>query len=208
MFNSFTNNKILKMKPLTKQDIDKPIGGLFFMIINTTIWTFIAAYYTENKNLQIIEILPGVIIASFLYFYFKFTKAQKKLPETVIEKSPEEKKKEKWFMIIFGLEGLGILLVKNILLNINHDELFIPFFALVVGLHFFPLAKIFNRTFDYYIGIWTCLFAILGIYLITKKLTTVNLANVVVSLGCAIATISYGIRMILEGKKLLPTQTK
>lgn len=196
------------MNSLTKKDIDKPIGGLFFMIINTAIWTFIAEYYLENKDLKIVGILLGLIIAGFLYFYFTFTKVQKTLPETVIEKTPEEKSKEKWFMIIFGLEALGILLAKNILMNINHDELFIPFFALVVGLHFFPLAKIFNRTFDYFMGTWTCLFAFLGIFLITQKTTTVNLANVIVSLGCAIATISYGTRMIIEGRKLLQVETK
>jgi len=196
------------MKPITKKDIDKPIGGLFFMIINTAIWAFIAEYYLENKDYRLIGILLGFIITAFLYFYFTFTKAQKTLAESIEEKTAEEKSKEKWFLIIFGLEGLGILVAKNVLMNINHDELFIAFFALVVGLHFFPLAKIFNRTFDYYMGAWTCLFALIGIYLITQKTITVNLANVVVSLGCAIATISYGVRMINEGRKLLQIQTK
>lgn len=196
------------MKTITKKDIDKPIGGLFFMIINTTIWTFIAEYYLENKDYRLIGIFLGFIITAFLYFYFTFTKAQKTLIESNEEKTTEEKSKEKWFLIIFGLEALGILVAKNVLMNINHDELFISFFALAVGLHFFPLAKIFNRTFDYYMGAWTCLFAIIGIYLITQKTTTVNLANVAVSLGCAIATISYGIRMINEGRKLLWIETK
>lgn len=196
------------MKPITKKDIDKPIGGLFFMIINTAIWAFIAEYYLENKDYRLIGVLLGFIITAFLYFYFTFTKVQKTLADSVEEKTAEEKSKEKWFLIIFGLEGLGILVAKNVLMNINHNELFISFFALAVGLHFFPLAKIFNRTFDYYMGTWTCLFAIIGIYLITQKIMPVNLANVVVSLGCAIATISYGVRMINEGKKLLLIERK
>lgn len=191
------------MNSLTQKDFEKPISGLFFMTINTAIWTFIAEYYLENKDEKIVGILLGLVIAGFLYFYFTFTKIQKTLNESIVEKSDEEKSKEKRFLILFGLEGLGILLAKNILMNINHDELFIPFFALVVGLHFFPLAKIFKRTFDYFMGIWTCLFALIGIYLITQKSVSVNFANVIVSLGCAIATISYGVRMIVEGKKLL-----
>ncbi|MEZ0130038.1 hypothetical protein AB9T88_09885 [Flavobacterium sp. LBUM151] len=191
------------MQTITKKDIERPISGLFFMTINTAIWTFISEYYLENKDLKIVGILLGIILAGFLYFYFKFVKAQKTLPEIIIEKTAEEKSREKWFLIIFGLEGFGILLIKNILVNINHDELFIPFFALIVGLHFFPLAKIFKRTFDYYIATWTCLLAVLGIYLITQKITTPYLANVIVSLGCAISTICYGIKMIIEGRKLL-----
>ncbi|MRX68691.1 hypothetical protein SAMN06265349_103233 [Flavobacterium resistens] len=196
------------MKTLTKKDIEKPIGGLFFMIINTSIWAFIAEYYLENKDSRLAGIFLGLIIMSFLFFYLKFTKAQKNLPESTIEKTEEEKKNEKWFLIIFGLEGIGILLAKNILMNINHDELFICFFVLIVGLHFFPLAKIFKRTFDLYIGTWTSLFAILGMFLITQKITPVNIANVIVSLGCAFATISYGFRMILEGRRLLFSETK
>lgn len=194
------------MNTLTKKDIDKPIGGLFFMIINTSIWAFIAEYYLDNKDQYLVGILLGFIISAFLYFYLKFTKVQKNLPESTIEKTAEEKKNEKWFLIVFSLEGLGILIAKNVLMNINHDELFISFFVLIVGLHFFPLGKIFKRTFDLYMGTWTCFFAILGIYLITQKITTVSFANVIVSLGCALATISYGTRMILEGRRLLLTK--
>lgn len=191
------------MKLITKKDIDKPISGLFMMIINTTIWGFISEYYLENKDLRILGIILGAIVLSFLYFYFKFVNAQKNLFENVSEKSAEEKSKEKWFLIIMGLEGLAIFVVKNILANINQNEFFLSFFALIVGLHFFPLAKIFERKFDYYMGTWTCLIAVLGFFLIQQKLTTENIANSIVSLGCAISTISYGIRMIIEGQKLL-----
>ncbi|MDW8848930.1 hypothetical protein SD960_02405 [Flavobacterium sp. MMLR14_040] len=191
------------MRSITQKDIQKPINGLFFMIINTAIWTFISEYYLENKDLRIVGMLLGLVIACFLYFYFKLAKAQKKLPETLIEKTAEEKSREKWFLIIFGLEGFGILVVKNILVNTNHNELFIPFFALIVGLHFFPLARVFKRTFDYYIATWTCLLAILGFYLITQKTVNPYLANVIVSLGCAVSTICYGIRMIFEARTIL-----
>lgn len=191
------------MRSITQKDIQKPINGLFFMIINTTIWTFISEYYLENKDLRIVGMLLGLVIAGFLYFYFKLAKAQKKLPETVIEKTAEEKSREKWFLIIFGLEGFGILVVKNILVNTNHNELFIPFFALIVGLHFFPLARVFKRTFDYYIATWTCLLAILGLYLITQKTVNPYLANVIVSLSCAVSTICYGIKMIFEARRIL-----
>jgi hypothetical protein len=195
--------KVKKMKLITKKHIEKPIGGLFMMIINTTIWGFISEYYLENKDLRILGIILGAIIVSFLYFYFKFVNTQKNLIKNLSEKSAEEKSKEKWFLIIMGLEGLGIIVVKNILVNINQNKFFIPFFALIVGLHFFPLAKIFERKLDYYMGIWTCLISILGFFLIQQKITTENIGNSIVSLGCAISTISYGIRMINEGKKIL-----
>jgi hypothetical protein len=193
----------LKMKTITKKEIEKPIGGLFFMILNTTIWTFIAEYNLENKDLKIGGIILGTIIVTFIFYYFKFINCQKNLPENLTKKSSEEKSKDKWFMIIFGLEGIAIPITKIILDNTNHSEFFIPFFALIVGLHFFPLAKIFDRKFDYFIGIWTCLVSFLGLLLIDQKITSVPIGNAIVSLGCAISTISYGIKMIFDGKRIL-----
>ena len=157
------------MNLITKKDIEKPIGGLFFMIINTTIWGFISEYYLKNKDFRIVGFILGIIILSFLYFYIKFIYAQKKLIESSEEKSKEEKSKDKWFSIIFGIEGITIPITKIVLDNTNHSEFFIPFFALIVGLHFFPLAKIFERKFDYYMGTWTCLISIIGFLLIQQN---------------------------------------
>jgi hypothetical protein len=192
------------MELTTKKDIEKAIGGLFFMIINTVIWTLIAEYYLENKDNRIVGFLIGIVILGFLFFYVRFTKFHKTLPDSVAEnKTDEEDKKDKRFLWVFGLEGLGIFLAKNILMNINHNELFIPFFALIVGLHFFPLGKLFKRKFDYYIGIWTSTIAIIGLYVIIQKIATVNLTNAIISICCAISTICYGVKMILSGQKAI-----
>ncbi|MBS7255890.1 hypothetical protein [Flavobacterium branchiicola] len=192
------------MKSDAKKDLEKAIGGLFFMIINTAIWTLIAEYYLENRDNRIVGLLIGFIILGFLFFYVRFSKFHKALPNVEVEvKTREEEKKDKRFLWIFGLEGLGIFLAKNILVNINHNELFIPFFALMVGLHFFPLGKLFKRKFDYYMGIWTSAVAIMGLYMIIQKVTTVNIANAIVSICCAISTISYGIKMIISGQKAI-----
>lgn len=197
------------MEVNVKREVEKAIGGLFFMIINTVIWTLIAEYYLENKDDKIVGLLIGVVILVFLFFYVRFTKFQKTIPEAAVEsKTQEEEQKDKRFLWIFGLEGLGIFLAKNILININHNELFIPFFALIVGLHFFPLGKLFKRKFDYYMGIWTSTVAITGLYMIIEKITTVNLTNAIVSICCAISTICYGIKMILSGQKAIQNNVK
>jgi MFS family permease len=197
------------MKLDTKRDIEKAIGGLFFMIINTVIWTLIAEYYLEDKDNRIVGVLIGIVVLGFLFFYMRFTKFNKTLPDLTAEsKTEEEAKKDKRFLWIFGLEGLGIFLAKNILVNINHNELFIPFFALIVGLHFFPLGKLFKRKFDYYMGIWTSTVAIMGLYIIIQKITTVDFANAIVSICCAVSTICYGIKMIISGQNAMTNNIK
>ena len=99
-------------------------------------------------------------------------------------------------------EGVAILVVQNILANINKDELFIPCFALIVGLHFFPLAKVFDRKFDYYIGTWTTFFALSGIYLTIKHSMHQYIINAIVCFACATATTLYGLYMISNIKKI------
>jgi|GEM_PF-3424163 len=78
-----------------------------------------------------------------------------------------------------------------------------PCFALIVGLHFFPLGKIFNRSFDYYMGAWTSLVAIAGIVLMHQKTWPVYLITTMVCCGCALATSVYGVMMVLRGHKIV-----
>jgi Ca2+/Na+ antiporter len=192
------------MGTLTKKDIEKPMGGLFLMTLFTLLWTLIAENALDNRDHRIVGIVFSLVIATFVFFYFYFNKIQKQLPESSADSEDlTEKKSQKWFMIIFGIEGFAILLVKNILVNIHRDDLFIPCFALIVGLHFFPLAKVFKRKFDYYLATWTCLVALIGLYLRIQKTTPDYFVTAFVCIGCAIATTSYGIKMIYDGYQLL-----
>eukprot|EP01132_Coremiostelium_polycephalum_P017015 gene17015-20404_t len=120
----------------------------------------------------------------------------------------ENKNSGKWFGIVYALTGITIFIVVNVLKWTNHFKYFIPSFALIIGLHFFPLAKIFKRKFDYYMGAWTCLISIIGIYLITRNSVSNDAIVAFVGIGCAISTSTYGLRMVLEAKKQMkPTYT-
>ena len=193
------------MDNLTKADIEKPMSGLLLMIIMTGIWTVVAETFLNNTNYKIICAFLAAEALFFVYSYYVFDKDKNSLPESNAAKDPKEKK---WFMIIFAAEGIGIFLAKNILVNIGHDELFIPVFALIVGLHFFPLAKVFKRNFDYYIGAWTTAVAIAGIVMAIQSTLTQNFIGAFVSVGCAVATSCYGIKMGIDGRKILSIKNK
>ncbi|QEC78694.1 hypothetical protein [Mucilaginibacter ginsenosidivorax] len=190
------------MQAVTKADIDRPINGMSFMILNTFIWTTIAVVSYRNTYLSLAEGIFALGIIILLYNFFVFKNFRKELPdESAI--GDDEKKRGKGFMLIFAIEGLAILLAKNILVNIKMDYLFISSIALIVGLHFFPLAKVFRRKFDYFMGTWTTLVAILGMTFILKTNADRNLINAVVAMCCAISTSFYGIKMTMEGRRLL-----
>jgi len=108
----------------------------------------------------------------------------------------------KWFGIIFGAEGLGIFIAINIVINLGHADLTIPVMALVVGLHFFPLAKVFKRSIDYYLASWSTIIAILAIAFVLNRIMTENAAMAFTGIGIAIATTCYGIFMMIRGRRL------
>lgn len=108
----------------------------------------------------------------------------------------------KWFGIIFGAEGVGILIGINVVTNIGHSDLVIPVIALVVGLHFYPLARVFKRTIDYYLATWTTLVAIAAIMLVLNKTLTESAAFAFTGIGVAVATSYYGIYMTISGRSI------
>ena len=75
--------------------------------------------------------------------------------------------------------------------------------ALVVGLHFFPMAWIFKRNIDYWLAMWTVLIALLGILFILNKTMLPRGIATPVGVGVAIATSCYGLYMIAFGRKMI-----
>lgn len=188
------------MNKAIKTILDKPLGGLSLMTILTIIWAVIGELNLKGKDDYVFGVFFSLIALFFSSLYLYFNRVSKAFPKIEIVENP---KKEKLYWIVFIAEGVAILLVKNILVNIHQDELFIPCLALIVGVHFFPLAKVFDRKFDYFIGSFTTLIAIIGIILSIKKSLPQNIINAFICFSCGFATTSYGLRMISEAKKLV-----
>jgi hypothetical protein len=190
---------------LTKHNTEEVSGGLFLMSLFTTLWAIIAEYNLRGRDYWLFGVAFLIIVIVFVYNCFRFDKLSKSLPpdELSAEFKLKEKKKNKWFGIVFGLEGLAIFIVVNVLNNVGLPQYFIASFALIVGLHFFPIGAIYKRNFDYFAGTWTCLIAILGMFLIANKTYSPSVITAIIGVGCALATTSYGIRMVAGGYKLL-----
>jgi len=177
--------------------------GLIMMAFFTMMWTGIA-YGSMGNNGLIVLILFSVIALTLVINAIKYFREAKRFPESESETDKaEEKRTGKWFGIIFGAEGLMIFVGINIVINIGHADLTIPVIALVVGLHFYPLARVFRRTIDYYLATWTTIVAIIGIGLILNKSYSAATVDAFVGVGTAIATSCYGVYMIYAGKKIL-----
>lgn len=180
------------------------MGGLFLMMIFTSIWTVVAEVALDFKDYGLLGGFFGLVVLYFLAHYIKFHQVEQALPRNPdTTDTPEDRRRTRQFLYIFGTEGLAILVVKNILVNTNLDYLFIPSLALIVGLHFFPLARIFKRKFDYFVAAWTTLIGLTGLALIIQKSLPTNSAIAIVAIGCALATAANGLRAVINGNRII-----
>jgi hypothetical protein len=174
--------------------------GLLMMSFFTGLWSGIAYGGMQQSIFRFVLIIFFLFIVNGIRFF----RMAKKFPDSVSpEDAAEKKRMGKWFGIIFGAEGLLIFLAVNIVINLGHPDLIIPAIALVVALHFYPMAKIFNRKIDYWLATWATLIALCGIVLTLNKIIPSDKIQAFTGIGIALATSSYGIYMISEGRRFI-----
>jgi hypothetical protein len=178
-------------------------SGLVMMAVFTSAWAAIAYHGLATTNYWLALTAFPAFSVFFIINDLKLFKVAKFYPKVTSDADiAEEKRIGKWFGIIFGVEGIGIFIAINIVVNIGHPELTIPVMALVVGLHFYPLAWVFKRTVDYYLATWSTLIAIVAIVLTLNKILTETTTFGFTGVGIAIATTCYGFYMVMSGKAL------
>ncbi len=96
------------------------------------------------------------------------------LRRATLEQSKAWSRRGRWFGIIFGAEGVLIGIAVSICYVANHTDVIAPAIALVVGLHFIPLARVFRRKLDYWTGTITCLVALVGMFFVPNTLVVGN----------------------------------
>jgi len=177
--------------------------GLLMMAFFTLIWSGIAFGGLHTTNWWFVLLIFPVLSVFFIFNGIKLFRIAKYYPPLTSEADlAEEKKMGKWFGIIFGAEGLGIFIGINVVINLGHPELAIPVLALVVGLHFYPLAKVFKRTIDYYLATWSTIIAVVAIILTLNKTFDQTATFAFTGIGIAVATSCYGIYMVVRGRSL------
>lgn len=177
-------------------------SGLCMMAIFTIIWAGIAfggLFGTVYKFLLLVFPALSLVFIVNAIALFRIAKLFPAL--TSAADIAEEKRVSKWFGVIFGAEGLGIFIGINIADNMGHPELHIPIIALVVGLHFYPMAKIFKRNVDYYLATWSTVIAGFGIVFTLNKTMPLTYIQAFLGIGLAVATSGYGIYMLGNGRK-------
>lgn len=106
------------------------------------------------------------------------------------------------FGIVFGVEAALIAAASTILGSLGFDDVIPVVIALIVAVHFYPMARIFRRTIDYWFATFLTAVSIAG--LVVMLLLPDTSATVVGLVACAAAltTAGYGLFMAREHRRL------
>lgn len=182
-------------------------GGLLAMALFTMMWTGIAQGGLLHHDHHVVMVVFSTISLLFVVYGITLFVAAQRFPKFTSDSDRAEgKDMSKRFGIIFGIEGTAIPIVAVILLLLGYQQFTLPAMALIIGLHFYPMARIFNRTIDYYLATWTCLVAINSIIMMANKHYEQTFTLTILGIGVALATTTYGFYMLITGYNYIKKQ--
>ena len=175
--------------------------GLILMAVFTFFWGGLVGANLTDTKMWVCFGLIDIIALTFICYAIHLFIISKKFLVTRGVDIEKRKMMLKKYGIIFGIEGLLIAVSVLILKYILLDNLIIPTIAIIVGLHFFPMANLFQRKLDYYTATWTSVVGIIGLTLTLTKTLPDKTIQIMVGIGVAMVTTLYGIYMIVQAQK-------
>lgn len=117
----------------------------------------------------------------------------------------EGKRYGRIFGVVFGVQMVSIALGSMLLNRFHHLEFLLPFVSLVVGAHFFPLARLFAVRLYYATGALLILTSVTVVLAVPVDAMIGNLHawNALVGLLCAAILWLTGISALLRGRRFL-----
>jgi hypothetical protein len=109
------------------------------------------------------------------------------------------------FGIVFGVEAALIAAASGILASLDLDDLIPVVIALIVAVHFYPMAWIFRRTIDYWFATFLTVVAVVGLIVMVANPGSAPLVTGLVACAAAATTAGYGLFMAREHRRLRTT---
>jgi hypothetical protein len=183
-------------------------SGVLFMAFFGTLWATIGIGGLQGSGspwLAILAVLIGIIqlggsISLFL--------ASRHLSNEVSQADARQGRHMGiWFGIIFTTEVIFIVIASWICNAINRFDLFFPIMAIIVGIHFLPLAALFRIKAYYFVGVLLCLLAIITLVIVPESAKLdgqqITAQWVVIGFGAALILWGVGLGLWLLGKRWL-----
>lgn len=173
--------------------LDGVVVGLVLMAVFTTAWcantlgTWPGALGTSITAV-------GVIAA--VWFVVTAVRLVRRRGRASTSMTADEQRRQRRSGMAFGwvvtLEAVLVVVAANVLNSIGRPDLVLPAIALVVGLHFYPMARIFARSIDTWLATALSAVGLAGLLVLLLTDADRDLVWGLVAVGAALTTGAYG----------------
>ncbi len=191
---------------LTNRAVRGVASGVLFMAVFSTLWANIGIGGLQGWGGRwpaLVAILGGI---GLLTGGISLLLVSRRLPSQVADVQWGSRT-GLWFGSIFATEGLCIGVASGVCRALNRFDLFFPLMALIVGVHFFPLATLFQVTPYYLVGALLCALALITLLAVPDQITLgghqIAAQPAVLGLGAAVILWGTGVGLWLLGKRML-----
>jgi MFS family permease len=151
---------------LSRDAVRGAANGVMFMTFFGALWASIGIIGARSLWEPWLLISSGLVtLILFIVSLFLFGKGRKWKDSSNKEEIEHWKKVNRKFVFVFVLEGVAILITSVICNITNSFEFFFPIVAIIVGVHFFPLAQLFRVYFYHVTGLVLCILGIVTFFL-------------------------------------------
>ncbi|MFA1820937.1 hypothetical protein ACDX78_12255 [Virgibacillus oceani] len=196
------------LNSISRADIRGTAVGVLFMAFFGTMWAYAGIIGLQGWG------SPWVLIASLAIGIALFASgcllifASRELPNQVPYAAGKRGKNiGGWFNTIFLAEGFAIVIAIVVCNAAGQTELIPLVIALIVGIHFFPLAYLFQVRIYYYTGTLLCLLPVITWIIVPYNVTLmeqrVNAYMSVVGFGSSSILWGTSLVIYLMGRKLI-----
>ncbi|WP_249659790.1 hypothetical protein [Lysinibacillus fusiformis] len=134
-------------------------SGVFFMAFFGTLWAYTGIMGLHGWGVPLLLVTAVAIGIALFIGGFSLIRASRELTNQVSKTDLRQGKRTSfWFNIIFAAESLAIAITIAVCNATRHPELIPVVIALIVGVHFFPLAPLFQVRLYYFTATLTPLF--------------------------------------------------
>lgn len=193
---------------ISKGEVRGTASGVLFMAFFGTLWANIGI--GGLQELEAIWLLSLAVLIGLALFVCGITlfRASRGLSNHLNQAEARHSKRVgMWFNIILAAEFVLIAAAGAICNATGHFEWFFPVMALIVGIHFFPLASLFQVRVHYVAGALLCLVAVVTVLFVPLKVTVgqheINAWWTSVGFGSAFILWGTGTAIWLMGRGLL-----
>jgi len=183
-------------------------SGVLFLSFFGALWAGLGFIGLEGWGIPWLLIIAVLVSVALCVGGFSLRSAAGQLTDQVTaENAHYWKRAGRWFTIVFATQGIAIGVTSAICGATGHYELILPLTALIVGVHFLPLAPLFRVKSYYITGTLLCVLSVITLLTVPSTVTLhgeqILLWWVIVGFGSALILWTTGLSLFLAGRRLL-----